>query len=474
MAVQAGDFIKVSDDNWRFVHAATGEYFVPIGCNYFPSGIGWAPRVWEMFNPGVMEADFSTMGGMGMNIIRVFLTMKSFMPEDGMVSPQAMEKCGKLLDMAGKHGIRVIYSGPSLWEGSPQWASDILKEKNSYFVNDKILSNLANFWMEFGKAFSGRPELFSIDLQNEPYLEWDLSLHLDKWRNFLKEKYGSVAALNDAWRGSAAAVPGSWDGVAIPDDANSLNDPAIWDYQLFRNKLSRGFTLTCVNAIRAHDDNHMISIGCHQGTVPFDGWTPSRYFVFDPHYIGDLLDYVSLHLYPFDENMDLYASPENYEKNMAMLQASLAYMDIGKPVVLEEYGLYGGGAPPKVWWRKPFDTYSQKQQADWTLESMDRTKGLCCGWLNWGLKDYAESKDSTRYSGFFDDSGELKEMGRRFPAEAAAARLWAQNNPKPAREARIDLDLKALVTDGATAQAFKELAISAFRNNPNTGIYVIR
>ncbi len=38
-------------------------------------------------------------------------------------------------------------------------------------------------------------------------------------------------------------------------------------------------------------------------------------------------------------------SKEAWDRNLAYLQSTLAYCHVGKPVVLEEFGWYGGGAP---------------------------------------------------------------------------------------------------------------------------------
>lgn len=461
MAIQRGDFIKVSSDNWHFEHASTGEIFVPIGCNYFPQGIGWAPKVWTQFKPEAFAVDFPLMAEMGMNVFRVFLSFKPFMPEERTVSDEALKKAGVMLDMAAEHNLRVIFSGPSAWEGTPEWATALKRTWYEYFTDEQVLENLACFYEEFGKAYGDHPAIFAYDLCNEPHIAWDLPSRRRDWIDYLKKKYGDLASLNEAWAGAASPVK-EWDEIETPPDKSDLNNPVLWDYQMFKNEISRRFIEHCVRAIRTNDKNHMISVGSHQGTVPFDGASPGRYFAFDPHYVGDLLDYISLHWYPYDDSMDIPDDPLNFEKNMAILMASMKYMYAGKPLILEEFGLYGGGVAPDFPWRKPFKYVSQQLQADWVLGVMERSKGFCSGWLNWGFRDYPGAGDPTRFQGFIDDDGNLKELGMRFPTVAERVRKWVQSHGRVEGARKIPLDLKALVTDGRKAAEFKRMVMQEF------------
>jgi len=467
MAIQRGDFIRVAADKWHFEHALTGEFFVPIGCNYFPQGIGWAPKVWTQFRPDAFSKDFPLMAEMGMNVIRVFLSFAPFMPEEKQLSDEMMAKVGRLLDTAAEHDIRVIFSGPSAWEGTPEWATALKRTWSEYFTDEQVLENLEYFWIHFGKAYGDHPAIFAYDLCNEPHIVWELPSRRTAWIAYLKERYGDLATLNEAWEGAGVRVE-SWDEINVPPDKSDLNNPVIWDYQLFKNEISRRFIDLCVRSIRTCDKNHMITVGAHQGTVPFDGSSPGRYFGFDPHYVGDLLDYISIHWYPYDENLDIADDPANFEKNMALLMASLKYVYAGKPVVLEEFGLYGGGVAPDFPWRKPFKYLSQEVQAEWVLGVIQRSKGFCSGWLNWGFRDYPGAGDPTRFQGFIDDDGNLKELGKRFPEVAQSVRRWVTANGRQAGAQRMPLDVKALVTDGRRAAQFRQEVMRRFMES--TGI----
>ncbi|HOB90969.1 MAG: beta-galactosidase [Bacillota bacterium] len=475
MALQKGSFVRVADDNWHFEEIRPGAEpapFVPIGVNYFAQGIGWAPKVWTQFRPDAFKEDFPLMREMGMNVIRVFLSIAPFIPEDKVLSDEAMSKCRTMLDLAAEHDIRIIFSGPSAWEGTPDWMRAPDRTWQDYFTDEQILDNLDYFYQEFGKEFGDHPALFSYDLSNEPHMVWDRPSRREAWIRYLKEKYGSLAELNAAW--APRARIDDWDDIQVAADANDRNSPIIWDYQMFKNYLSRNFIERCVNAIRRHDTNHMVSIGCHQGTVAFDMGIPSRYFAFDPHFVGDLLDYISIHWYPYDDRMDIFDDPKNFEKNMAFLMGAIKYMYVGKPIILEEYGLYGGGVAPDFPWRKPFKYISQETQADWVLGVMERSKGFCSGWLNWGFRDYPEAKDPTRYQGFFDDDGNLKELGRRFPEVAKRVRGWVAQNPRTTGSRRIPLPLKEILTDGKRAIEYQKIVMEEFQKSTDIEFDVLK
>lgn len=120
MAIQKGNFVRIASDGWHFEESAEGNAFVPIGCNYFPQNIGWAPKVWTQFNQDDYKRDFPIIRDMGMNVVRIFLSLKPFMPEVKTVCEERLKDCERLLDIAADNDIRVIFSGPSAWEGTPE------------------------------------------------------------------------------------------------------------------------------------------------------------------------------------------------------------------------------------------------------------------------------------------------------------------------------------------------------------------
>jgi hypothetical protein len=101
----------------------------------------------------------------------------------------------------------------------------------------------------------------------------------------------------------------------------------------------------------------------------------------------------------------------------------LAYCHVGKPVVLGEFGWYGGGAPQ----RHPFLT--EQQQAQWINEEVEGTRKLADGWLSWPFADSPSSRDISLYAGLVKSDLTLKDWGHKF--KELAMKLPELKEPKP-------------------------------------------
>jgi endo-1,4-beta-mannosidase len=168
-----------------------------------------------------------------------------------------------------------------------------------------------------------------------------------------------------------------------------------------------------VEAIRRADPSHLVSIGYIQWSYPLvRPGNPSRYAAFNPREQARWLDFVTIHFYPTFRGP--FQSEENRQKNIGYLQAVLAYCHVGKPVVLGEFGWYGGGAPQK----HPY--LSEEQQAQWIGEEVEATRSLADGWLSWPFADTPSSRDISLYAGLVKPDLTLKAWGREFKRLAAS------------------------------------------------------
>src|SRR5437763_11601364 len=90
--------IRVSGDGKGFVHAASGKPFTPWGLNY-----GNAGRLIEDFwdaEWATVANDFRDMKALGANVVRVHLQFAKFMDSPDRPNAKALERLGKLLDLA--------------------------------------------------------------------------------------------------------------------------------------------------------------------------------------------------------------------------------------------------------------------------------------------------------------------------------------------------------------------------------------
>jgi hypothetical protein len=109
----------------------------------------------------------------------------------------------------------------------------------------------------------------------------------------------------------------------------------------------------------------------------------------------------------------IYENAEAEQRNLAYLEAVVREAAApGKPVVLAEFGWYGGGKPTLDGGTWPAAT--ELDQARWCRLAVETTRGLAAGWLNWGLYDHPESGDITQLSGLLTADGKTKAWGTAF------------------------------------------------------------
>lgn len=376
-AGQPMGIVKVSPDGRGFVDSLTGERFVPFGVNYSIPEAG--RRIWRLFRAKHVERDCRHMKTLGANVFRMFLTTASFMPEEGVVSEEALGKTDALFEIARRHGLRVILSGPDWWEGGTEFWP--LGSHSSFgFYSERHLRDIENFWRVFAGRCRDEPALFAYSIKNEPRIPW--ALPAEQWQRFLKEKYGDVERLAAAWGEEIE----EWEDIERPPNEDREYDQALYDYQLFREHVARRWVERQVRAIRSADPDHMVTHSGIQWDVPlFRGWPPrpGGYTGFDIHNISDLLDYVSIHWYGIRPS-HLRSEAKFRPLGMAWLEEVLAYVSVGKPVVFEECSprtladaryldvarRYCSGALFWEYWR----VVQRRGPNDWAVKAMNRAR----------------------------------------------------------------------------------------------------
>jgi hypothetical protein len=131
----------------------------------------------------------------------------------------------------------------------------------------------------------------------------------------------------------------------------------------------------------------------------------------------------------------------------------------GKPVVLAEFGWYGGVEKPKFdKGAHPIGT--EEQQAKYLRRVIETSAGFVVGWLNWGFYDHPGADDCSELTGLLRVDGTTKEWGKTF--QELSARYSgkciapATIGPRPA------LDWGACTTSSASARSFRDQYFKAF------------
>ncbi len=381
---------------------ASGRPFVPFGVNYYRPGTGWAPQLWKQFDAEATRRDFARLKELGANVVRVFISFGSFFNEPDKLDPEGMAKFDKLLDLADEAGLYVHPTGPDHWEGAPAWTKGM--SFHSCDANEASLKALDTYWRLSAARCRGRTTIWAYDLRNEPSVAWETPHMRTQW---------------EAWRKDHGQEP-----VPVPDPKAQHPAPYIGDYQRFRESLAEKWVARQATAIHAADPDAMVTVGLIQWSVPAQKLALSQYAGFRPAAIAKHLDFMSLHYYPLVGGSYKYQGADAEAANLAALEAmAREAAKPGLPLVLAEFGWYGGG--PLDPGGKPA---TEEQQAEWCRHLVEATAPLACGWLNWGMYDHPEAKDVSRLTGLFTADGKEKawapafrDLAARFRANPAKA-----------------------------------------------------
>jgi sugar phosphate isomerase/epimerase len=409
------ELVAVAADGTGFVEHPSGRRFIPFGTNYYDPNTGWAPKVWQQFDPNEVARHFEIMAVLGVNCARVFLAAAAFQPDIDEVDEEALARLDQLIEIARAARIRLILTGPDHWEGRPgYWKPD-------RFAGEEALRALEHFWRVVGRRYRGEPAILAWDLLNEPQMPWFVEGWQTRWNAWLQAKYGDRAVLEAGWAGELQAEE-TWGRIAIPPNKANPGNRRLLDWQMFREHLADEWVRRQVEVLREVDPTHLVTVGYIQWSYPGrrPAPEPGYYSAFNPRRQKVWLDFVSIHFYPQSRP---YASQENWDRNLAYLQSVLAYCHVGKPVVLGEYGWYGGGQPQN------HPRLSEAEQARWIDAEIDASRRLAAGWLSWPFADTPASTDISIYAGLVRSDMSRKLWGRRFQSYAAALDAVPQPTP---------------------------------------------
>jgi hypothetical protein len=431
---------------------ADGKPFVPMGINYYRPGTGWAPQVWKQFDAEATRRDFARMKALGVNCVRVFLSHGSFQMEPNALSPDGLARFDQFLAIAEEAGIYVHPTGPDHWEGLPDWA------KGDRVADEQVLSALENFWRLFGRRYRGRTVIFAYDLRNEPSVAWDSPAMPAKWNRWLATRYGSAEKTAQAWHVKAEAI--RWGQQPAPPAKDAPGDRQLLDYQEFRESLADDWTGHQTAVIKRVDPEALVTVGLLQTSVPAAPGGVQHYSAFRPQRQARLLDFLEVHFYP---GMLQYTA-EAEQRNLSYLESVVrAVAEAGKPVVVAEFGWYGGGTLSIRRQNRvvPYGVVSEPQQAQWCRKLIETTQGLATGWLNWGFYDHPQANDCSQRTGLLTVDGKPKAWAGEFQRLAGA--LSGKTLSRPKLGPRPTLDWDRCRTSSVARREFREAYDRAFQ-----------
>ena len=275
-------FIQVARDKKSFVLEPSGMSFIVWGFNYDHDTEGrliedYWDRDWDK-----VAAHFAQMKKLGANVVRIHLQIGKFMQAADKPNDKALDRLGKLLDLAENTGLYLDLTGLGCYHKAdvPGWY-DRLAESQRWDVQ-------ARFWEAVAGRCTKSPAIFCYDLMNEPVVP------------------GGKRPDGD-WL--APPFAGKHFVQFITLDQADRPRPAIAQQWIKR----------LVSAIRRQDQRHLITVGLVDWSLDRPGLTSG----FVPDKIANDLDFLSVHVYPEKGKVD------------AALQ-TLSGFAVGKPVVIEE------------------------------------------------------------------------------------------------------------------------------------------
>jgi endo-1,4-beta-mannosidase len=443
--------IHVASDGHSFV-TGRGKPFVPIGVNYYRPGTGWAPQVWKKFDAEATRQDFARMRASGVTCVRVFLSYGSFYSRKGELNPEGIEKFDQFLEIAEQTGIYVHPTGPDHWEGPPSWGVGRVEDPET-------VEALEVFWKLFATRYRGRNVIFAYDLKNEPEVSWDTSPLRAQWKQWVRQKYTTPENAANAWSTNVV----DFEGLPIPAEKGGRHNPMLLDFQELRESLADEWTRRQAAAIKAADPAALVTVGLIQWSVPsLLPAGPRHYSGFRPERQAAFLDFLEVHFYPLANGVFQYASEPEEVSNLAYLESVVrAVARPGKPVVLAEFGWYGGGKP--AFGGGKFRTATEDQHAEYCRQVVEISAGFVVGWLNWGFYDHPGATDCSELTGLVKPDGTEKAWGRTF---RELSRKYAGRRIAPAKiSPRPELDWSACVTDRAAGDEFRKVYREAFERD---------
>jgi len=420
--------IRPASNGRGFVYAKD-KPFVPFGVTYYRPGTGWAPQVWKDFDAEATRRDFARMKDLGINCVRVFLSYGSFYKEPGRLDPAGMGKFDQFLAMAEAAGIYVHPTGPDLWEGPPNWPVGGLEDQ-------KTLAALETFWKLFAARYRGSNVIFAYDLRNEPSVGWDgMEIQWNRWRN---DKYGLGPSL----------LP-----MPVPPATDALTNVNLLEFQSFREHIADEWTRRQAAAIKSADPAALVTVGMIQWSVPSLLPSLSQYSAFRPRRQARFLDFLTIHFYPLEDGGYKYRTHESLARNLSYLESVVREVALaGKPVVLGEFGWYGGGVAHFN--QGAFPPATEAQQEEYDRRAVETSGPFACGWLNWGLFDDPEATDCSELIGLLTADGRVKAWGKTFRSLAGSRKGKASRTKWP--EPRPALDWDACLTSLAAESQFRQ------------------
>ncbi|MDP6381009.1 MAG: beta-galactosidase, partial [Phycisphaerae bacterium] len=387
--------VRVAPDRWNFQLADSGKFVSPIGANILNDQHPGSGTLFDHFDVDDCERRFAAMAEIGLNCLRQAIgTNNVFDPKTGLKA-EGLKNWDTFIALAEKYGVYLMPVGGYI--GGGDWF-----DKDLVADSGEALDNKCSFWEAFVGHYAGHPAVWAWDLANElsygAKSDEAFAKLTENWPAWLEAKYGTVDTLNRFYGSRHASfndVPPSLTFEESPYDLRR------YDGECYLNERGYEWCKRQCDVIRATSPEHMVCSGNNGWLFPDDSPHLSRGF--HNWYIADLFDFITIHPYPAPQ-----CAPKGrgdpLDGGPAMdfwLRACIGMARIdywGKPVVMQEFGWYGGGESSFI---GPLPYRSEQEHADYTRTLCETMIPHVNGFVNWPLMDMPPAGDISNHGGIF-------------------------------------------------------------------------
>jgi beta-galactosidase len=210
--------------------------------------------------------DMPNLHEMGFSYVEQGMGPSSVVVGPGQLSWQGIQRFEGVLDQAAQHNVPVDFLLPV--HDFPQWVFDAYPSTSlrhwggaggfiKECLEDPVTRKVIEDWLRaFIPRVKDKPALQSYILANEPlyfcYCEYSL-----RWfREWLKQRHGTLDAVNRSWGTSFA----TWEAVTAPRQSENASRARIYDWHTFNQKRFTDFFVWMRQIIRRMDPKHPLHL----------------------------------------------------------------------------------------------------------------------------------------------------------------------------------------------------------------------
>lgn len=280
---------------------------------HFLHGGDYNPDQWLKY-PEILEEDIRLMKEAKVNCVSLgIFAWAQLEPEEGVYDFAWMDQ---VIERLWSAGIRVDLATPS--GARPAWLAQKYPEVlrvDEYFRRHHFggrhnhcpsspvyREKVRAIDTALAERYAKHPAVILWHISNEYSGDCRCPLCQEKWRAFLKERYGTLEALNDHWwTGFWSMRYTDWSQVESPSPIGQDANPAMWvDWRRFSTKQCKDFILMEKEALHSVDPSVPVTVNLMQ-----------RFWDYDYFDLAEAVDVVSWDSYPAWGSDDLRAASEH-------------------------------------------------------------------------------------------------------------------------------------------------------------------